>query len=66
MTQKSNCSRYCGEAISVETVVKGSKMDRSKVEIAVFAGGCFWCMQYSFDKLNGIISTTVGYTGGHK
>ncbi len=40
-------------------------MDSSKVEIAVFAGGCFWCMQHSFDKLNGIISTTVGYTGGH-
>jgi methionine-S-sulfoxide reductase len=53
------------EAISVESVVKGSKMDSSKVEIAVFAGGCFWCMQHPFDKLNGVVSTSVGYTGGH-
>lgn len=31
---------------------------------AVFAGGCFWCMQAPFDRLPGVISTTVGYTGG--
>ncbi len=40
-------------------------MDSSKIEIALFAGGCFWCMQYPFDKLNGVISTAVGYTGGN-
>jgi peptide-methionine (S)-S-oxide reductase len=33
--------------------------------IATFAGGCFWCMQPPFDQLDGVISTTVGYTGGH-
>jgi len=33
---------------------------------ATFAGGCFWCMEPPFDKLAGVISTTVGYTGGHK
>ena len=33
---------------------------------AMFAGGCFWCMQSEFDVLNGILSTTVGYTGGTK
>jgi peptide-methionine (S)-S-oxide reductase len=32
---------------------------------ATFAGGCFWCMEPPFDKLDGVISTTSGYTGGH-
>ena len=35
-------------------------------ETAIFAGGCFWCMEPPFDKLNGVISTTSGYTAGHK
>ena len=38
----------------------------SKTEIATFAGGCFWCMEPPYDKLDGVISTTSGYTGGHK
>ncbi len=35
-----------------------------KYEKAVFAGGCFWCMQPPFDYLDGVITTTAGYTGG--
>jgi peptide-methionine (S)-S-oxide reductase len=31
---------------------------------AVFAGGCFWCMQPAFDKTPGVIKTIVGYCGG--
>jgi methionine-S-sulfoxide reductase len=34
-------------------------------EKAIFAGGCFWCMQPVFDSAEGVISTRVGYTGGH-
>ena len=33
---------------------------------ATFAGGCFWCMEPPFDELDGVTSTTSGYTGGHK
>ena len=32
--------------------------------IATFAGGCFWCMEPPYDKLDGVISTTSGYMGG--
>ena len=30
-----------------------------------FAGGCFWCMEESFDKVKGVIKTISGYSGGH-
>jgi len=33
---------------------------------AIFAGGCFWCMQPPYDKAKGVVKTIVGYTGGTK
>jgi peptide-methionine (S)-S-oxide reductase len=36
------------------------------LEKATFAGGCFWCMEPPFDKVEGVVSVTAGYTGGHK
>jgi peptide-methionine (S)-S-oxide reductase len=44
-------------------VVPTGAQERAK---ATFAGGCFWCMEPPFDKLDGVISTTSGYTGGRK
>jgi peptide-methionine (S)-S-oxide reductase len=35
-----------------------------KTETAIFAGGCFWCLEPPFDQLKGVISTTSGYTAG--
>jgi methionine-S-sulfoxide reductase len=37
----------------------------AREEIAVFAGGCFWCIEPLFDRLEGVFSTTSGYMGGH-
>ena len=38
----------------------------TKSEKATFAGGCFWCMEYPFEKLEGVLEVISGYTGGHK
>lgn len=35
-------------------------------EVATFAGGCFWCMEPPFDKLDGVVSTVSGYMGGEE
>lgn len=38
--------------------------DDSQLAEAVFAGGCFWCMEKPYDQLPGVVSTISGYTGG--
>ena len=48
-----------------ENIVAKNKGD-SKMEKATFAGGCFWCMEYPFEELNGVTEVIVGYTGGHQ
>jgi peptide-methionine (S)-S-oxide reductase len=42
------------------------KPSASSLEKAAFAGGCFWCMETEFDKLEGVKAVISGYTGGHK
>ena len=36
-----------------------------ELQKAYFAGGCFWCVEEYFDKVEGVIKTTSGYSGGH-
>ncbi|MBW1814335.1 MAG: peptide-methionine (S)-S-oxide reductase MsrA [Deltaproteobacteria bacterium] len=39
--------------------------DQNSYEKATFAGGCFWCMEYPFEKMDGVMEVISGYTGGH-
>lgn len=52
--------------LSVQPVLSQDKQDDASRAKATFAGGCFWCMEGPFDKLDGVFSTTSGYIGGHK
>jgi peptide-methionine (S)-S-oxide reductase len=46
------------------TAAPSPAADRPGLARATFAGGCFWCMEPPFEKLDGVVSVTSGYTGG--
>ncbi len=53
--------RQMGEPIAESAT---SQIPEENLEIAIFAGGCFWCTESDFDKMQGVVSTTSGYIGG--
>ncbi len=57
LTQKD--VRHCVNSISMNFVPE------AKIEKAIFASGCFWGTEYHLRRVDGVYSTTVGYTGGH-
>ena len=42
------------------------KTESKNLKTATFAGGCFWCVESDFEKVNGVVEAVSGYTGGHK
>jgi peptide methionine sulfoxide reductase msrA/msrB len=56
-------TRFCVNSVSLDFVPPKSEMARN--DTAIFAGGCFWGVEYYMQKVPGVISTEVGYTGGH-
>ncbi|MGD8345467.1 MAG: peptide-methionine (S)-S-oxide reductase, partial [Desulfobacterales bacterium] len=40
------------------------KTENMKYKTATFAGGCFWCVESDFEKVDGVIKAVSGYTGG--
>lgn len=50
--------------LSLWTACAAAAQTPSTTAVATFAGGCFWCVEADFDKVDGVISTTSGYTAG--
>lgn len=55
--------RHCVNSVSLDFVPE--KLSAGRYGTAVFAGGCFWGVEYFMQKIPGVISVTSGYTGGH-
>ncbi|MDX2265943.1 MAG: peptide-methionine (S)-S-oxide reductase MsrA [Hyphomicrobiales bacterium] len=51
-------------ALAAAFATPAAAQDAPKTEVAIFAGGCFWCTEADFDKVPGVISTTSGFAGG--
>ena len=51
----------------ISSMLAAAADETSEVELAtaIFAGGCFWCMEPPYDELPGVASTISGYIGGH-
>ncbi|MCB9223085.1 MAG: bifunctional methionine sulfoxide reductase B/A protein [Crocinitomicaceae bacterium] len=58
-------TRHCVNSISLNFVSEDME-NNVKTDTAIFASGCFWGTEYFFEKAEGVISTQVGYIGGHK
>lgn len=52
-------------AMCVSSPVFADTSPEPKVETAILAGGCFWCIEADFEKLDGVLDVISGYTGGH-
>ena len=50
--------------IFLNLIINNSVLASEKSK-AYFAGGCFWCMEESFDQVEGVKSVVSGYSGGH-
>ena len=46
------------------TIIPVAQAQGINIQTATFAGGCFWCMEEPYDVVDGVLSTTSGYTGG--
>jgi peptide methionine sulfoxide reductase msrA/msrB len=55
--------RHCVNSVSLDFIP--SHLEPGRYGIAVFAGGCFWGVEYFLQKAPGVLSVTSGYTGGH-
>jgi peptide methionine sulfoxide reductase msrA/msrB len=55
-------ARYCVNSVSLS--FDPADKPAATTQKAVFAGGCFWGVEYHFNKVKGVVSTRVGFTGG--
>jgi methionine-S-sulfoxide reductase len=57
-------TRLIALLLAMAFVANGAEPSPADLKKAIFAGGCFWCIQTPYDKARGVVKTIVGYTGG--
>lgn len=62
--------QYCSNIVLVSCVLFSGNLfskenTQEQTASAIFAGGCFWCIEQAFDTIPGVLKTIAGYTGDH-
>jgi peptide-methionine (S)-S-oxide reductase len=57
-------TRFLWLALFAVAIPFAANADEKDLQVAIFAGGCFWCVESDFDKVPGVVETVSGYTGG--
>lgn len=57
-----NCSGNGGA--DQKKALNPAELNNGELKIATFAGGCFWCVEADFEKVNGVVKAVSGYSGG--
>src|SRR5680860_316656 len=67
MTARWICAALTAAFLALIVLACGSHETRAAAtETAIFAGGCFWCVEDAFDQVDGVTETVSGYAGGTK
>jgi peptide-methionine (S)-S-oxide reductase len=67
MIAKSICAALTAALLAVLVfALSGNEVRAGETKTAIFAGGCFWCVEAAFDEVDGVTETISGYAGGTK
>ena len=58
------CAALTAAFLAAILVASGGGTRAAESKTAIFAGGCFWCVEAAFDEVNGVTETISGYAGG--
>ena len=59
-----SCQLQGNDSESSKTKSLAIAVDLQKIDTATFAGGCFWCVEASFEQIEGVVEAVSGYSGG--
>ena len=61
-----SCQSQGSKSYDLKAELGEKHLTAQGLDTATFAGGCFWCVEASFDQIRGVVEAVSGYSGGKK